>query len=127
MERRGSKIGAHSLTCYFEARSQNFTWNLTGIYGSNTRKGKKELWEEVGSSRELFDGPWVVCGDFNTTRFTSDKKDNDRLTRAMTNFSTFIEDLELIDPPLSGENLTWARSYRHEISNRLERFLISTE
>lgn len=97
------------------------------MYGPYTRRERKGLWEEVGASRGLFGGPWVVCEDLNTTSFISKKKNNNRLTRAMKDFSKFIEEMDLIDLPLSGGNFTWARGNRHEISSRLDRFLISSE
>ncbi|WMV19240.1 hypothetical protein MTR67_012625 [Solanum verrucosum] len=38
------------------------------------RVAREETWEEFGAGRGLFSGPWVLCGDFNTSRLPSEKK-----------------------------------------------------
>lgn len=65
--------------------------------------------EEIGGVKGLCDDLWVACGDFNTTKFISEKKNATTLSRSMKDFSKFIEDAELVDPPLNGGTFTWAR------------------
>ncbi|WMV37865.1 hypothetical protein MTR67_031250 [Solanum verrucosum] len=99
-----SSLGAYSLTCKFTGKNRDFTWCLTGIYAPNNRVEREEVWWELGSARGLFDGPWVVCGDFNTARFPSEKRNCSRFTRTMYDLSDFIEDMSLQDPHLIGAN-----------------------
>lgn len=42
----------------------------------------------------------MVCGDFSTTKFEIERRNNNGITRAMKKYSDIIEDLELIDHPL---------------------------
>ncbi|WMV37052.1 hypothetical protein MTR67_030437 [Solanum verrucosum] len=84
-----------------------------------------ELWEELGAMRSLCEGPWVVCGDFNTTRFPSEKINCIRLSRAMIDLSSCINELELIDPPLFGGSYTWRGGENHRNASRIDRFLYS--
>jgi len=49
--------------------------------------------------------PWCVGGDFNVTRFPSEKMGDARLCPAMTEFLDFIFDQGLMDIPLVGGNL----------------------
>ncbi|WMV19159.1 hypothetical protein MTR67_012544 [Solanum verrucosum] len=66
-------------------------------------------------------------GDFNVVRFPSEKKNCNRITKSMENFSDFIEDMELVDPPLIGGSFTWRKGDRHVTAARLDRFLFSEE
>jgi hypothetical protein len=43
--------------------------------------------------------PWCIGGDFNATRFPSEKLGGQHFTPAMTDFSEFISSCELLDPP----------------------------
>lgn len=60
-------------------------------------------------------------------RFPSEKKNCNRFTRGMFDFSEFIEDMELEDLQLSGGRFTWKKGERHDIAARIDRFLISEE
>nr|XP_009767855.1 PREDICTED: uncharacterized protein LOC104218933 [Nicotiana sylvestris]XP_016468821.1 PREDICTED: uncharacterized protein LOC107791296 [Nicotiana tabacum] len=93
------------------------------VYAPNDRRDREEVWSELAGARGLFDGPWVVCGDFDTVRFPSEKKNCNRITRGMKDFTDFIEDMELVDMQLAGGNYTWRKSDNHNIAARLDRFL----
>lgn len=82
-----SSLGAHSITCKFTGKTQEFFWHLSSVYAPNDRIKMEEVWWELARARGLFVGPWVVCGDFNTVRFPSEKKNCNRITRAMKDFS----------------------------------------
>jgi hypothetical protein len=48
----------------------------------------------------------VYRGDFNATRFLSDKLGGQHFTPAIIDFSEFIYSCELLDPPLEGGRFT---------------------
>lgn len=50
-----------------------------------------------------------------------------RINKAMTDFSEFIEDIELRDFEFKGGKYTWRKGDRQGIATRLDRFLISEE
>ncbi|XP_070009518.1 uncharacterized protein [Nicotiana sylvestris] len=118
-------VGSYSITVKFDAQAYNFSWHLIGVYAPHCRPERRNVWWEVAASRRSFDGPWVVCGDFNVTRFMEERRDISIISRAMTEFSNFIENLELLDPPLLGGVFTWTRSNNSHIASRLDRFLFS--
>lgn len=122
-----SSLGAYSLTCKFTRKNQDFSWFLTGIYAPNNIEEREEVWWEVGAVRGLFDGPWIVCGDFNIVRFPSEKKNCSRTTRVMTDLSDFIEDMGLQDSHLVGGNYTWRKRDRHDVAVSIDRILFSDE
>ncbi|XP_075095147.1 uncharacterized protein LOC142173453 [Nicotiana tabacum] len=77
--------------------------------------------------RGLVESPWAICGDFNVTRFSSEKRNCLRRSRAMVEFSDFIDDMNLIDLPLEGGFFTWFKGDNQIISSRIDRILISEE
>ncbi|XP_075112012.1 uncharacterized protein LOC142182049 [Nicotiana tabacum] len=121
------QTGAYTLTCKFEALLQNFQCHITGVYAPNCRIERKIVWREIGAVRGLMEGPWAVCGDFNVTRYPSEKRECLRGSKAMVEFSDFIEDMELIDLRLEGGYYTWFRGDNHTATSRIDRFLISEE
>ncbi|XP_070017166.1 uncharacterized protein [Nicotiana sylvestris] len=121
------QTGAYTLTCKFEALLQNFQCHITRVYAPNCRIERKKVWSEIGAVRGLMEGPWAVCGDFNVTRYPSEKRECSRRSRAMVEFSDFIEDMELIDLRLEGGNYTWFKGDNHTAASRIDRFLISEE
>ncbi|KAF3666149.1 3-hydroxyisobutyryl-CoA hydrolase-like protein 2, mitochondrial [Capsicum annuum] len=97
-----SSLGMYIVTCSFSRKTQEFQWHMTGVYGPNDKQEREETWWEIGAARGLATGPWVLCGDFNTTKHPLEKKNYNRISKAMTDFSEFIEDMELVDPELIG-------------------------
>lgn len=89
------------------------------------RRGKKH--GEVGAARGLCEGQWVLCGDFNTVRHPSEKKKCNMISKAITDFSDFIEDMELMDLDIAGGKFTRKRGDRQDSAARTDRFLISEE
>ncbi|XP_049387323.1 uncharacterized protein LOC125851597 [Solanum stenotomum] len=73
------------------------------------------------------EGPWAICGDFNTTRYVSEKRNCNRRSRGMIEFSDFIEDMNLIDLQLQDGNYTWFKGDNHDTASRIDRFLLSEE
>uniref|UniRef100_M1BT70 Endonuclease/exonuclease/phosphatase domain-containing protein n=1 Tax=Solanum tuberosum TaxID=4113 RepID=M1BT70_SOLTU len=124
------EVGAYCITCKFMGKTMDFSWHMSGVYAPNDREEREEreeVWWELASVRGLFSGPSVVGGDFNIVRFPSEKRNCTRFNKAMLDFSDFIEDMELADPQLVGDNFTWKRGERHDSAARLDRFLISEE
>ncbi|KAL4298113.1 hypothetical protein GQ457_12G008760 [Hibiscus cannabinus] len=66
-------------------------------------------------------------GDFNITRSPEEKLGVTFRKGAMTDFSNFIDELELIDLPASGGKFTWSHLREEPPFSRLDHFLISPE
>ncbi|XP_070016488.1 uncharacterized protein LOC142182619 [Nicotiana tabacum] len=112
-----------------EVKKQRFkgSLELKGVYAPNCRIERKIVWREIGAVKGLMEGPWAVCGDFNVTRYPSEKRECLRRSKAMVEFSDFIEDMELIDLRLEGGYYTWFKGDNHTAASRIDRFLISEE
>ncbi|WMV58328.1 hypothetical protein MTR67_051713 [Solanum verrucosum] len=73
------------------------------------------------------EGPWAICGDFNVTRYISEKKNCTVRTRGMKEFFDFIEDMKLVDLQLEDVTYTWFKGDQQEAASRIDRILISEE
>jgi hypothetical protein len=54
-------------------KKTGFSWKLVVVYGSPYEEGKQAFIEELYSVVAHWQGPTVIAGDFNLTRFASDK------------------------------------------------------
>ncbi|WMV46346.1 hypothetical protein MTR67_039731 [Solanum verrucosum] len=97
----------YTLTCKFESQLYNYSCHITGVYAPNCYIERRSVWVELGAIRGIIEGPWAVCGDFNVVRFISEKRNCERRTRGMKEFSDVIEDLKLVDLQLEDNNYTW--------------------
>lgn len=60
--------------------------------------------------------PWVFCGDFNTTRFPSEKKKGVGITKAMPDFYNFKGEVEIRN--LKAQNQSFGDEMAMEIRFR---------
>nr|XP_009610448.1 uncharacterized protein LOC104104150 [Nicotiana tomentosiformis]XP_016449348.1 PREDICTED: uncharacterized protein LOC107774363 [Nicotiana tabacum] len=118
-----------------EAELKKLAWGLQegndrkvrGVYGPHTNPERKEFWHELAAIGGLWSDQWVIGGDFNACRYESERLNCSRRSRAMIDFSNFILELGLIDPPLNGVQYTWSRGENFTQASRIDRFLHSTE
>lgn len=126
-EGRVVEIGSYSFTCSFKSTVNDFSWHMTGVYAPTCNRERQEVWWELGAVRGLFSGPWVLGGDFNIVRYASEKRNCLRTSGCMNNFADFIEEMELIDPPLVGGSNTWIGGDSMEAASRIDRIMYSNE
>ena len=101
-------------------------WYFTAIYASPDPTKRQDLWTELKLFAETMNEPWLLAGDFNETRFPSERSNSCYETsRRSHKFNSWIEDLELIEVEFSGPQHTWARELTPETrqSARLDRAL----
>ncbi|KAH7690203.1 RNA-directed DNA polymerase protein [Dioscorea alata] len=117
--------GTYSISIEFSNTSNNSTWICTSVYDPVTRSLKVDFWNELRNIRSLHALPWIICGDFNTIFSIDDKNSGDLNSRDISTSQNFLEDLNLIDPPLHGRCYTWSNGQTEPIWVRLDRFLYS--
>ncbi|KAK1300587.1 hypothetical protein QJS10_CPB13g01304 [Acorus calamus] len=66
-------------------------------------------------------------GDFNVTRFVEDRNREGPVSRAMTDFSSWIDGHGLIDMPIPNQRFTWSNLREIPACARLDRVLINTD
>ncbi|KAG5571422.1 hypothetical protein H5410_061188 [Solanum commersonii] len=120
-------VGSQCLTGKFSGIHDYFNWCITAVYADCDTVIRRVLWQELLQMKTSIYGPWVVCGDVNVTRFASERTNCNRQNGAMTEFSSCIEDLEMVDPPLFGGSFTWRSGEDHNCASRIDRFLYCAE
>nr|XP_033516418.1 uncharacterized protein LOC117280782 [Nicotiana tomentosiformis] len=125
LEVKEIKKGVFSLADLVKDRVSGAELRFGGVYGPVGEGSKVSFWEELTNVMGEWDIPWVLGGDFNTIRFPDERLRCSLISRAMEEFSDFINDHFLIDLPLLGERFTWARAEDSNSRCRLDRFLIS--
>ena len=101
---------------------------MTLIYALNYANERVPLWEEINSiapsAQQL---PWIVLGDFNVVRHTSEKLGGDlSWTPDMDEFNCCCYTAELEDLQFRGNWFTWSnKCHSKPISRKLDRVLIN--
>ncbi|RVW48874.1 LINE-1 retrotransposable element ORF2 protein [Vitis vinifera] len=88
--------GQYSLSCRFKNVEDGTVWVFTGVYGPFTREAREGLWEELGAVRGIWDEPWCLGGDFNSTLYQGERNRQGRITLNMRRFAHIIDDLGLL-------------------------------
>ena len=117
--------GVFSVSCLLKNVKDGFQWIFTGVYGPVVANLKENLWEELGSVRGLWSGPWGIRGDFNVTISPSESNKGGGVTQPMHRFAEVIEDLGVRDMPLQGGPFTWSGGSNGRAMFRINRFLVS--
>ncbi|XP_058068842.1 uncharacterized protein LOC131218179 [Magnolia sinica] len=102
---------------------------ITAVYVSCFKHQRKALWDELRSTFNTTMGPWMVCGDFNTTISPDERLGGPvQMTTAMIDFQEAIHDIGLIDIGFFGSPFTWCnnRTGRSCKWARLDRILINS-
>ncbi|KAK2634859.1 hypothetical protein Ddye_029651 [Dipteronia dyeriana] len=95
------------------------------VCAANVENDRKELWEFIAASRNSFPMPWCIGGDFNTVLEPSERKCGQSNMVSMSNFRSFLPNMEVVDILLHGVSFT-RTNHREKVSwVRLDRFLIS--
>ena len=87
-----SVVGSFSVSCLFRMPEDGYQWAFTGVYGPVENSSREAFWEELGSIKGLWDGPWFVGGDFNEVLFPDERSRGGRLSNSMRRFSDIMYD-----------------------------------
>ena len=105
-------------------------WYFSAIYASPDPTKRKELWEELENFARTHNKPSLLAGDFNETRFSSERScSSHETTRRAMKFNEWIDDLDLMEVEFSGAAHTWSRGTSESTykSARLDRALCNSE
>ena len=127
MELVNFEIGLFSISCLFKMVEGGFLWMFSGVYGPVERNLKEIFWEELGSIRGWWEGPWCLGGDFNEILSPYERARGGQYTPPMKRFAEIVNELGLRDLPLQGGLLTWSGGRNGRSKSRLDRFLVSSD
>jgi exonuclease III len=88
------------------ATNVNSSWWLTVVYGPQEDADKIAFLHELRGIRADCEGPWMLCGDFNTIYLDDDKNNGNLDRRMMGRFRRLINDLALKEVYLNGRQYT---------------------
>ncbi|KAL4291162.1 hypothetical protein GQ457_14G018570 [Hibiscus cannabinus] len=104
----------------------SFSCGLMAVYAPCGKTEQFALWGELGLYlEERRDWAWCVAGDFNATRWASERRGCTSFSQGMNKFSEFVEESGLVDFPLEGKRFTWFGL--GDRCNMIDRFLIANE
>lgn len=102
-------------------------WLFSAVYASPDSNLRRELWRELESVKQRYDGPWLAAGDFNDTICMNERNGvgGSEMQRRCREFANWVENNELIDLGCSGPAHTWFRGNSADTfkSARLDRGL----
>lgn len=102
-------------------------WSLTAVYGPVDTHLQEGFLDELRAVRAAYQGPLLVCGDFNLIYQAADKS-NDRLNRrSMRRFRRALDDTQLQELYLHGRLYTWSNERSRPTLERIDRAFGSVE
>lgn len=78
------------LDLVIENKLDSKIWEITIVYGPVQRSLKRSLWTELNTVRQHHIGHWLLSGDFNVIRNSSEKSGNNFDISTSKMFNTFI-------------------------------------
>ena len=126
MELVDSEFGLVLISCLFKMVEGGFLWMFSGVYGPVERNLKEIFWEELGSIRGWWEGPWCLGGDFNEILSPSERARGGLYTPPMKRFAEIVNELGLRDLPLQGGLFTWSGGRNGRSKSRLDRLIVSS-
>ncbi|XP_016207248.1 uncharacterized protein LOC107647708 [Arachis ipaensis] len=102
----------------------NFKCVFCLVYGAHVRSEKLVMWEELSYMVGLCQVPFCFMGDFNEILQLEERKGATSLPASVEDFKDWVQDLQLVDLPLTDRKFTW---FRGQSCSRIDRILVSLE
>lgn len=116
-------IGTFSVSTVLADKATCTSWIISSVYGPSDSRLRGRFWCELDSIRSRWVGPWCIRGDWNITRFPSEKLDGGSTTAEMEAFLDWIDYHLLVDLQLGGAKFTRSNHQNPPMLSRLDRFL----
>ncbi|KAL4276900.1 hypothetical protein AHAS_Ahas20G0253400 [Arachis hypogaea] len=102
----------------------NFQCAYCLVYGAHGREEKRVIWEELSYIAGLCQGPFCLLGDFNEILQVEDRKGLTSFPVSAEEFKSWVQDMQLVDLPLTDRKFTW---FRGQSGSRVDRVLVNIE
>ncbi|XP_074302949.1 uncharacterized protein LOC141637289 [Silene latifolia] len=80
---------------------------LTMVYAFNDLQDMKGLWNRLTHFKSLINGPWIVCGDFNTVLSPCERLGGLSTDEEIADFQDCVDCCNLVDIAATGSYFTW--------------------
>ncbi|XP_075086347.1 uncharacterized protein LOC142169050 [Nicotiana tabacum] len=101
---------------------------LTAVYAKCTENERRELWSSLEEIHTHINGPWCIGGDFNVILDPEENKGgNPHRMRISFEFSSCMDNCEVVDLGFVGPRFTWCNNWRarKRIWKRLNRVFVN--
>jgi len=115
-----------TLTTRFVMAADNTRVTLTNVYAPTTSADRPSFFAELTDISNSTQGPWIVLGDFNLTRYANDKNQGAFNATEAARYSDIINSLALIEIPLVDRAFTWSNKRDTPTLVRLDRCFVNT-
>ncbi|XP_057733875.1 uncharacterized protein LOC130949067 [Arachis stenosperma] len=111
-----------------EVHFDNLIWRCSGIYGSPQFKKRVLLWDYLVAQSMVFQGLWIVLGDFNEVKFSHESKGCQFSHQRADMFATSLGDSGLFDLKTIGRQFSWYRRVKNyvDVEKKLDRVCINS-
>ncbi len=117
--------GVFSLSTVLKRRVDGITLTISNVYGPTFTTRKEAFLQELRDLSSRVVGVWALLGDFNILLSFRDKNGPPSHVADILAFRHVINDLDLIDLPITNQAFTWMNGRPSPILERLDRALIS--
>jgi exonuclease III len=115
----------YTLTlCLNSHLTSNAIW-VTNVYAPTDHSLKQSFLDELSSIQPAPTTPWIILGDFNLMRYSSDKNNNSFRQPEADLFNDTINQLSLIELPLMDRAFTWSNNRHNPTLQKIDRAFIN--
>lgn len=68
------ELGRHEQVIHIRISGSFNEFTLSAVYGSPTPLKRERLWDNIRAFSSITNGPWILAGDFNDYRESSERK-----------------------------------------------------
>jgi endonuclease/exonuclease/phosphatase family metal-dependent hydrolase len=97
------------------------------IYGSPYEDKKVMFIDELHRILASWQGPWFIGGDFNLSRFPSDKSTSKINQKYVDGFNDWVNKWGLVEVNPNNRKYTWSNNQENTVLAKLDRVFISTD
>jgi exonuclease III len=122
---KSSSIDQYSLTSSIRILSNNNEFKTTNVYAPTDHALKQNFLDHLDHIAPQNDIPWLLLGDFNLMRHSSEKNTDGFHQHEADAFNDKINSLSLIELPLLDRRFTWTSNRNDPTLERLDRVFIN--
>jgi exonuclease III len=116
-----------AISCIIQDLTTSFSWKLVVVYGPSYGDKKTLFIDELHKILASWQGPWFIGGDFNLSRFPSDKSTGRINQNLAYCFNDWINRWGLIEVNPSNRKFTWSNNQEKAVLAKLDRIFVPTD
>jgi hypothetical protein len=121
------KVYEFAVSCVVQDLTTKFSWNWVVVYEPAYEDRKVAFIDELHNIMASWQGPWLIGGDFNLSRFPSDKNTRRINQKFVDYFNDWVNKWGLIELNPPNRKFTWSNNQENAVLAKLDRILISTD